>query len=309
MALIFSVPGKTFLAGEYLALEGGLTLLAMSEPRFEMRVELGAGRRAGLSEGSPAMNYIRRHEEFFRGLDLTFRDPHEGAGGLGASTAQYLTVFAMHSWKSAANDEADRELDTKALLENYRQDSWNGEGKAPSGADLIGQLKGGFTFFERQTGLISRGAWPFAEIVPVLIRTGVKVPTHEHLRRLNELDVTDLAPVMTAIRQAWNDRDDRGFADHLNRYGKALAKKGLTAESTLDLLHDLAWMESVAAAKGCGALGADFVLALVRRDLKRSFDLWAEEKELTTVQLLDHVSPGLALKVEKAVPLMKENSL
>lgn len=303
MALIFSAPGKTFLAGEYLALDGGMTLLAMTEPRFELRVSRGRGQREGLPPGSPADNLIRRHADFFRELDLEFRDPHAGQGGWGASTAQYLTLFALLSWKSATNDEAGRELDTKLLLEEYRKDAWNGEGRAPSGADLIGQLKGGFCFFEKQTGMISRTAWPFENLDGFLIRTGVKLPTHEHLRGLKDLDTSDLAAVMTTLREAWNAADGEAFTEALADYSRALQRKSLVAETTLSLLHDLLWLNGVKAAKGCGALGADVVLAVVEKNMRRSFEIWAREKGLEAVSLREASSAGLALKVEGGVDL------
>lgn len=316
MALIFSAPGKTFLAGEYLALDGGMTLLAMTEPRFELRVSAvarsgaglrkagpGSGRRDGIPAGSPADRLIARHEEFFSRLDLAFHDPHAGQGGWGASTAQYLTLFALLSWRSATNDEAGRELDTKLLLDEYKKDAWNGEGRAPSGADLIGQMKGGFCFFEKQTGMISRTAWPFENLDGFLIRTGVKVPTHEHLKTLAELDTAPLAEAMVAVREAWNKADGDGFAEGLKSYNRVLQQKRLVTENTLSLLHDLLWMNGVKAAKGCGALGADVVFALVEKNIRRSFEIWAGEKGLEAICLREKTSDGLALKVEGGVEL------
>lgn len=303
MGLSFSAPGKTFLAGEYLALDGGLALLAMTEPRFSLKAVRGTGRRVGFPAGSPAARRLDRQADFFSTLDLEFVDPHAGAGGWGASTAQYLMVHALQTGGGAWNDEMENLVDTKSLLENYLLDAWDGQGRPPSGADLIGQMKGGLTFFSRQTGLIARGAWPFDNLDGYLIRTGVKLPTHEHLRSLVDLDTTTLAVIMTGLREAWSAADGRGFAEGIREYGRELQARGLVAETTLSLLHDLLWLEGVRAAKGCGAMGADVVFVLVDRSVRRSFQLWAADKGLSPIRLQDHVSGGLSLTVEAAVEM------
>lgn len=303
MGLVFSVPGKTFLAGEYLALEGGPCLLAMTEPRFELEVSEGQGRLQGIPEGSPASQFIQRHSSFFSKLDLHFRDPHQGAGGWGASTAQYLSVFTLWSWGQASNLEAHSELDTRLLLSEYLKDAWNGEGRAPSGADLIGQFKGGLTFFEKSTGMIAQEAWPFEKYEGFLIKTGVKVATHEHLRQMQTLDTAPLKTIMAEIRQAWRAADADQFGEALSAYGKALAKQGLVTERTLNLLHDLFWMNGVKGAKGCGAMGADVVFVMIEKSIRRSFELWAQERELAIVNVRENLTRGLELKVESQVGL------
>lgn len=299
--LVFSVPGKAFLAGEYLALDGGLALLSMTEPRFELRVNEGRGETTGIPEGSPAWKFISRHPDFFSNLKLEFLDPHRGAGGWGASTAQYLSVFALHTWKQASNLEAEAELDTKVLLDEYRKDAWNGEGRAPSGADLIGQLKGGFTFFEKNAGMIAQKAWPFESYDGFLLKTGVKVATHEHLKKLSEADFSALSPLMEKIREAWTTSNADLFGESVTAYGKALAKQGKVAESTLDILHNLFWLNGIKGAKGCGAMGADVVFVMIEKNVRRFFEIWAQENEFEIVNVREASSRGLELKVESPV--------
>lgn len=293
MSLILSAPGKTFLAGEYLAMDGGLALMGMTEPRFELRVRPGAGGLVGISSTSPAGKFCAREKEFFKNFDLEFVDPHEGRGGWGASTAQYLMAFAF---KNCAPDEM-LDVDLKDLLENYRQDAWDGTGRAPSGADLVGQLKGSLTFFERNAGMTSQSAWPFENLEPYLLKTGVKLPTHEHLKVLAEADFSALVSPMTQIRDAWKIRDEGLFVDGIKSFGRELARKGLIAETTLDVLHDLAWMSGVKAAKGCGAMGADVVFILIEKGFRREFELWAEETDREILRLKDSLSAGLEIKV------------
>lgn len=303
MALLFSIPAKTFVAGEYLALLGGPALLAATGPCFELFVKEGRGARKGLPSGSPADRFVGKYAAFFSALDLEFRDPYQGAGGWGASTAQFLGVFALASWGKLSNDEAGQDLDLKRLFEEYKDCAWNGEGLPPSGADLIGQLKGGFTWFEKRAGMISRGLWPFTGCELFLLRTGVKVVTHEHLRGLGEFPTAELELRVKELRQAWTAADEGAFARALDGYGKALFRLGFVAPKTQELLKDLSWNSSVLAAKGCGALGADVVAVLVSKPLVRSFQLWCEERGLESVRIADMLSAGLTLKVEGTVTL------
>lgn len=303
MSLVFSAPSKTFLAGEYGVLEGGLCLLAGTEPRFELEVREGRGNTEGFHPQSPAVKLMARHLSFFERLDLEFRDPHAGKGGFGASTAQYLMVFALLSWKNSANDESVRELDIRELSDNYLRDAWDGQGRAPSGADLIGQLKGGLTFFEKKAGKISCGAWPFVDLEPILVRTGVKLPTHEHLRSLRSFDFSPLEPIMSKIQQAWNQGNSEDFLTALDEHRRFLTKAGFVADSTQNLLHDLLWTEGVRSAKGCGAMGADVILALVKPSEKKNFlRVWSERGH-ELIPLTEKLSSGLQLQVKSRVEL------
>lgn len=292
MALTLSIPGKTFLAGEYLALDGGMALLAMTGPRYRVRVSPGSAVFLGFPENSPADRFLKRRAEAFISLNIEFRDPHRGAGGFGASTAQYLALASIE--RSGLELGRGRvNLDEKRLLENYRLDSWDGRGRAPSGADLIGQLHGGFTFFERATGHISREEWPFDDLRGFLIRTGKKVATHEHLRDLGELKTEDFAAIMAGVRAAWSSGDGAGFADGIREYSRRLQADRLVVDHTLSLLHDLLWLDGVKAAKGCGALGADVVLALIEPEATPRFSNWLADRGLEFVSLQDVDPDGL----------------
>lgn len=287
MTSVFSAPGKTFLAGEYLALDGGMALLAQSEPRFQLTVKPGAGVHEGIHPHSPAGRLITRTMAFPR-MDLQFIDPHAGAGGWGASTAQYLTVYAAIEGPKVFNEEQ--------LLADYRADAWDGKGVPPSGADLVGQLHGGFTFFEKKTGLITTEAWPFETLDGYLIRTGVKLATHDHLRELKSMKLDDLAESMREIRRGWTDGDDVKFVEGVKEFGRGLQAHKLVAESTLSMLHDLLWLDGVKAAKGCGAMGADVVFAVVEKTAHRSFENWLDQNELKAIVIGDRLSGGLERK-------------
>src|SRR5437773_791580 len=150
MSLILTVPSKSFFVGEYTALNGGPAIIVATAPRFELKVRQGAGWLVGIDKNSPAGQLVKKYALFFNQFDMEFTDPHLGRGGWGASTAQFLACYALLQWQDTASFESDIEsekyFDSHRMLNTYKEVAWDGKGIAPSGADLIGQLKGGFTF-------------------------------------------------------------------------------------------------------------------------------------------------------------------
>nr|WP_295906103.1 hypothetical protein [uncultured Bdellovibrio sp.] len=262
MSLVYSIPGKTFLAGEYLALHGGPALVFLSQPCFELEVTKGAGSKGTIHKESPAGRFMQKHEDYFLQFDLNFKDAYAGRGGFGASTAQFLGVYALCLHKEAHHQDMEKILDFKHLLEAYYEVAWDGVGRRPSGADLVGQLKGALTFFDKRQGLISVKSWPFEDLEFFLIHTGNKVATHEHLKKLADFDSSSLEKSFTLIRDAFDKRQSELFVDGVNSYAAALKDLGFTCDETLELLEKLKVLKGVKAVKGCGALGADVVLAV-----------------------------------------------
>lgn len=186
-----SVPAKTFILGEYLVLRGGMAILLTSYPSFVLNVSAGKDAPSFLSEPinyeSPAGNFINRHLNFYKNFSLEFFDPYKGIGGLGASSAQFALVYAL---KMHLKNGTDEEL--FHALEAYSHSAWNGEGFAPSGADIIAQLKGGLCLFHPEKQTINTMEWPFTSLDYCLIHTNNKITTHNHLKSLDKLDVSGL---------------------------------------------------------------------------------------------------------------------
>lgn len=290
-SLAISIPGKSFLAGEYLALKEGPSLVFTSQPRFELLVTEGTGKLHGIHPESPAGLWFRKKSDLLKNYDLHFIDPHAGRGGWGASTAQFLAVYALaellfqrsgsrrivpqgtRAHELLLGDELLHEaadliaqLDISQLLEGYWSVAWNGEGSRPSGADLIAQLHGQITLFEKRTGDVTTFAWPFAEIDFALIGTGQKLATHEHLRTLGSFDDSELRQSMQTLKQSFDSASVSQFVEGIRSYAEALARLGFVAPKTAEILASLKTVDGVEAAKGCGALGADVVLAVFQKN-------------------------------------------
>ena len=293
MSFTLSVPGKTFLAGEYLALKAGPVLVFASQPRFELRVQKGQGALEGIHLDSPAGQLVKAHQDYFSGFDLKFIDPYQGKGGFGASTAQFLTVYAMYSWKDSVLHEPQKLLDIKSLLDTYQKFAWNGQGYPPSGADLVGQLKGGWTLFDKGMGKVSSLSWTLADLDMVLVHTGNKLATHEHLRGLAEFPEKGLREVFEKIQEGLLEGKSEVFVGGVNSYAEALESLGLTCEPTLKLLAELRKVPGVKAVKGCGALGVDVVLIIFARNERKSLEQYLASQNLAVTTSRSQMSEGL----------------
>lgn len=296
MSLVFSVPGKTFLAGEYLVLNEGPALLFLSQPCFELTAKPGKGQVEGLHQNSPAGLFIRKHKDYFAKLDISFKDPHQGIGGFGASTAQFLSAYALWLYKEAAQLDMEKILDFKHILEAYYEVAWNGQGLRPSGADVVGQLIGSLTFFEKRQGLINVKNWPFSGLEFYLIHTGNKVATHEHLRMLKKFDTTNLEQSFVQIKESFDVASEEKFLEGIKSYAKGLKELNFTCEPTLNLLKDLQSIPGVRAAKGCGALGADVVLVITKKDFGQGVKQYCEIQGLKILASNNDIAPGLQVR-------------
>lgn len=280
-SLVFSIPGKSFLAGEYLAMKGGPSLLFTSKPRFELYTTTGTGKVEGIHPESPAGKLIADNQDFFSKFDLKFTDPHEGRGGWGASTAQFLAVFVFNEWRESCELETLKSLSISRLLDSYWKYAWNGEGHRPSGADLVAQYKGSLTLFERLTGHVGVYGWTFADIDFALIPTGKKLPTHEHLKTLNDFNADGIEAALTRIRSSLMSGDSKEFVAGIQDNAKALAALGFVAPYTQEFCKELSQKPGVLAVKGCGALGADVVLVVFDRNQREQFKNFVTSKDLS----------------------------
>ena len=306
MSLVIRVPSKSFFAGEYSALNGGPAIIVATAPRFELRVRAGAGFTMGIHKESPAGKLIQQHSLFFNQFDLEFFDPHMGRGGWGASTAQFLAAYRLLHWQGSADPEGDQEsyFDHEnltspmvlGLLESYKQLAWDGRGLPPSGADLVGQLKGGITFFEKRQKLITSLKWAFSDLEFYLIPTGAKVATHHHLQELSGFNTDLLESSVRRVHRAFTSASQTDLIEGLHFISKELEDQHLVFQSTQEYLKSLNSIPGVLAAKGCGALGADVVLVVTQKSKSVLFEALLKDEKKPYFSR-HHISKGLEIQV------------
>ncbi|MBX3019831.1 MAG: hypothetical protein KF767_18230 [Bdellovibrionaceae bacterium] len=271
MMISLSAPGKTFLCGEYLALNGGPAVLIASEPRFRLEVRAGTGQHP-FHPDSPAGRYLAANAAAFASYDLKFIDPYK-TGGFGGSTAEFLLVRALHQFGAGVMTEHQLDLDVRAAWNEYRE-LHAGAALPPSGADLVGQACGLVTAFERRTGKIQVFTWPFQNLGFVLFKTAIKLPTHTHLQDFAKAEVAESLEVLEpACQRVWDGlrKSSEGqFLIGLNEVTRHLENLGLQSDEVRPRTKALRQVPGIRAAKGCGAMGADVVLVVFdQREIRR----------------------------------------
>lgn len=296
------IPGKTFLVGEYLALEGGPSIVLNTAPCFEFTWERETESRAPSASSKKLSSYI--HHPFHaaspagRWLDsidipyagteysIQFKDPYKGRGGLGASTAEFIGAWFFKRWlaKGAARLDGgfvrsleDHRQQIEPIWESDRlgssrfrdilDDYWSTKALG-SGADLVSQVAGRVAVWDGRIDEMRRFEWPFPDLCLSLYTTGKKLATHSHLTNL--AGVASLDESAIEEMRSWVDDAIQSFAladaDRLiasvRGFGKVLESRGRVTEHTTKLLEILGNFSGVRAAKGCGAMGSDVIAIL-----------------------------------------------
>ena len=257
------IPAKTFLVGEYLALNGGPAILLTTDPCFEIH-SCAMPWLHGIHPESPAGRLWG--QQLTVNVGLTWVDPYHGLGGLGASSAQFLAVYrALNS---------TQEFCAEHMLSAYMNTAYKGIGTAPSGYDVLAQNSNGCVHINQKKH-ITCYAWPFDDLSFILVHTGGKLATHHHLEVFNHLKQADqLTTLVHATQQAFIETNSQLLIESINSYYQILLEQGLVADHTSAIIKNLKSEPDLLAAKGCGAMGADIILLIVPRN---NLDKWENE--------------------------------
>lgn len=273
------IPGKTFCFGEYAALVGGPALLLATKPGFEMILKTAEGLTQNpFHPLSPAGRYFEKNKDFFNDWQVEFIDHYQGRGGFGASTAQFLGLcyFKRQMFSDNVPDRLYFNVwnEYKSINRELKPDSKLTQ--QPSGYDLWSQMLGGTSLIqpEKTDDLVrfqnSKYQWPFEELSYVIVPTGFKVPTHDHLNSLNSESIAGLALKSEELAKAWSEKNQSEFLNQLRNWSETLMSLGLVHSYSLELLEKLEMHPEILVVKGCGAMGADLLfLVFMHRDYER----------------------------------------
>lgn len=253
--------------GEYGALLGGPVLVFCNQPCFELTITSGNFCLEGIHTESPAGKLILKFQDLFFSKKIQFTDPYCGLGGLGASTAQFLGIYAfIQKWTPEKVADLTVE-DFSKLLKEYQDCAWDGEGAAPSGADLIAQVVGGFVFFQRENNFkIEKLQWPDSRVGMMILKTPEKVATHEHLKKLDlnlsseKMKIWKSAQEQVLLLKKFlSEGHLQDLTQSVHHFSEFLSSQNFICASTQNLLKQISEVKAVHTSKGCGALGADFI--------------------------------------------------
>ncbi len=303
-----SLPSKCFFLGEYAVLQNCPAILATFEPNFicsaqAMRTPQAScntsapqkNRDLFVHPDSPAGRLWSSDEAFFSKWDIQFSDPFpSGMGGFGRSSAEFAALYLLREKSKPVESGTIYEMAWKARNE-YRS-LLEDKTPIPSGADLVAQMvnvgPGSLVYLDfndQMTQEINR--YP-DDLQLYIFPTGMKVPTHEHLAKLGALPenfVEELNSITSKV-QSILTRFDRNPIESIERlveigelfdcYHALLAGKNLLDRTAMDFRDRIRSLTGVVGAKGCGALGADIVLAAVRSEERSRFLYEVNSKDL-----------------------------
>lgn len=288
MTFCYTAPSKTFLVGEYAVLHpkgGGLIL--NTPPYFKMLIETSEKPvtpiLSNIHKESPCGIFSTQKPLYLKPgsylKSIRFFDPHEGAGGFGASSAQFAILW-YHLYGN--NPSAYGALREAYLACHPKKGRY-----APSGVDVLAQLVGQVACYQPDVHSDSNeGAmpwhakhWPFSGMHYSLLKTRTKVNTHEHLADLLTLKTEALIRASNRAMDAFLTRNQADFIASIQAYQVALEKQKLVHPDTIHLLKDIQRYCPHLAVKGCGALGADVVLILYAPEQREDVQAYIKESD------------------------------
>ncbi len=246
-----TVPGKTFLLGEYAVLQGGDALIFTHDPKFQCVFSKARSSTPPFHQESPAGKFYQANLDAFNGVSIDFNNPYHLLGGLGASSAEFLSLYL--------NLHKKLPVDNKALLKEYWRFAYSGDGQKPSGADLIAQAHGGLCHYNASNHRASSTNWIFPDLGFVIIHTQKKLPTHNHLKALSPPNLSQLIALSKMIVPILLKKDSQQFIELIQHTQNELETLSLSTTHSLELLDIINRLPHVLAAKGCGAMGADTI--------------------------------------------------
>lgn len=293
MKFHLSVPSKTFLLGEYLALETGEALLVATQPRFELQVELTSKKQTlPFHKDSPAGHLLDGVESNFA---IEFMDPHRSCGGFGRSSAEFLFALFLKDFKKIIYTEASTAWSSAYVLKMFRQATKSYSFK-PSGADTLAQFTGGVVSLRLKQSSAMKLEW-FKDLSFSLFHTGKKVPTHKHLNDLPQVNSDELQVIYQSGLEALKNLNKEAFLQAITCYRKTLQNQGLELPSTTEKIDKLLESDEILSAKGCGALGADVILCFHEKENAQKVRELAESLKLTWIADDRDMSEGFQFKV------------
>lgn len=291
MSLI--IPGKTFLVGEYSALVGGSVLGLATGPGFKIDYQSKPKAKVvqDFSMESPAGQLLQDNSSFFENLKIKIQDGFTPYGGFGKSTAEFLSA-QMHLGigTELGNFEKIRQIYKDCSLKS---------GAEVSGLDLAIQYFGGVTYYEHSSESYSQGPWAYPQYDFILISTGQKVKTHEHIQSLNKPMLASLNPLCEQVIASYFKKNIQEFVAGLKAWSELLESSGFLSAESKNLKTKLEKNRDILCVKPCGAMGADVILVLCELEkslsVQKSFQNLKLKVQATSLDLMDGVQSGLAL--------------
>lgn len=274
-----SIPGKTFLVGEYSVLLGGSAIGLATKPCFE--ITYNEPSRLDFHPASPAGCYLKKHN---KSVSVSIKDPYI-SGGFGRSTAEYFAVVSP--------DLLETNQEFYKILEEYKSLH------SGSGVDLAFQYFGRVCLADPIIQFYQTFSWQFENLDFYIISTGLKINTHEHLNNLKLNSLRDLPALSDKITRVYAENKEFEFLSLMKDWCKLLEAHGLTHANSIGIKHTLESFEPIKLAKPCGALGADVIIVFFAKSHKETVHNFLFQNKFQVQAHSSDLTDGVASQLEK----------
>jgi mevalonate kinase len=216
-------------------------------------------------------------------VDFSIENPY--GGGFGYSAAEY--------WAATLPDLLRDKPHFSDILSEYRKNH-NG-----SGIDLAFQYFGRVCLADQMVQFYQNFNWHFENLDFAVLRTGFKVPTHEHINQLERTSLKTLPDQSEKVIQAFSRNREFEFLAELRKWADLLQSLGLTTEKSIILRNEIEKFPAIKLAKPCGALGADVILIFFAKSQRASVSAFLQERHHQPVAYSEDLSPGLQLQISQ----------
>lgn len=304
-----TIPSKTFLLGEYIALLGGPSLLLntphyfvlnfnkQNTSNFLKEIQKKKGHPGSLLLKEYKDSLTKKEQVVFNDFAkyFSFKDPYLSSGGFGCSGAEFLSVyFILQLYKifNFQNNFTQNQIikkwnsfifkEKKSFSVFYKFKNLTSLG---SGFDILSQLFGSIVYLEESKPLsvepleLSNGikhqefSWPFIDCEFSLLKSKNKIETHKHLSELSpqQLKIIGeaLSPIVKKAIIAFKKNAITDFLKSVTEQQVLLTSKGLVCLESIQALKIISKIPEVLASKSCGALGADTFLIFYSKGSKQ----------------------------------------
>ena len=279
-----SCPAKTFILGEYAALDGGSAIILNTAPRFSCRIRKSTlDKPLNLPKNSPAGQWVKKNSSDFQSVQLSWFNSYSQKGGLGFSSAQFNILYA---YSYILREGGIAQIKPQEIWRNYR--SLEFEGFLPSGADVISQWVGGVGVFQQNPLSVETLTSPLPDLKCLVLSTGEHFETYKYLKNFKLGDVSSLKNIANLGVCAIKQRDEESFLASVNDYREALRANNYTVPKSLEILNRLKKSKGIKACKACGAMGAETLIVFYHKqdeeEVKKAcsfLDCITDESQLT----------------------------
>lgn len=294
----YSIPGKTFLVGEYAALLGGGALGLATQPCFQVSYKKNINSSVNSTScpfhvDSPAGRLFLQKKELFRNTEIYFFDPYQGQGGFGGSTAEFLSILGPQ----LEGIECQVSL-KQAVIADYKK--MHPQGLQPSGYDLLFQLMGEVAYVDVTNNKYESMNWPFLNLKFAIVSTGVKQKTHEYLKQLKQEQLVGLAELSGSAVKAFLNQNESDFLKNLSVWVDELRQRSFITSHSLELKQKLESHPEVLLVKPCGAMGSDTLLVFYRPENANFIFKALEKLNLKSIATTDDLTMGLIEQFKRA---------